>query len=372
MPDRTEIASILDSVLEYSVSPEVRKTAAPNGTRDAAIDAAVGLSGEEAQACYAKSLVQHKRIEPATVAGEKRRIIAREKVLEYFEPLAGGLDAVGGLDNVKTWLKARSAAYTPAARAYGLPAPKGIFVFGISGCGKTMIGKAAAANWGCPLLRLDMGALRSKFVGESEANLRKAFKTIEALGRCVILVDEIEKAMQGATSGSSDGGVSADALGAFLSWMQDRTCEAFVIATANEVEALPPELLRKGRFDEMFFVDLPNEQERAEIITASLRAFGRSGDAKYLPGVVDATTGFTGSEIAALVPDALFAAFADGGREVEAADLLSAAKTVTPLSVTAAEKIDRLRKWGATRGRRASTAVVTAPKAPGPARRLDI
>lgn len=357
LPDRDEIAAILDAAIE-GLPDEMKKTAAPNGSRDAAIDAAVGLSGEEAAACYARSLVQLRRIDPAAVSKEKRRVIARERVLEWYDPIPGGLDAVGGLQNLKAWLAARSKAYSPKARAYGLPAPKGALLVGIPGCGKSLTAKAIATAWGVPLLRLDLGALKSKFVGESESNIRKAYKVIEAIGRCVVWLDEIEKALQGATSGSADGGVSSDALGSILSWMQERQGEAFVIATANDVEGLPPELLRKGRFDEVWWVDLPTFLERADILKASLTAHKR-GDAIQNTGLLElakATDGFTGSELAALVPDALFTAFGDGAREITTGDLVEAAKTVVPLSKTAAEKIARLRTWANGRARPATKA----------------
>jgi AAA+ superfamily predicted ATPase len=371
LPDRDEIAALLDAAIE-ALPDNLKADAAPNGTRDAAIDAAVGLSGEEAQACYARSLVQLRKIDPATVAKEKKRVVARERVLEWFDPLPGGLDAVGGLDQLKAWLLARASAYSPKARAYGLPAPKGAMLVGISGCGKSLTAKAVATAWGVPLLRLDLGALKSKFVGESEQNLRKAFKVIEALGRCVVWIDEIEKAMQGATSGSADGGVSADALGAVLNWMQERTSEAFVIATANNIESLPPELLRKGRWDEIFWVDLPNRTERGEIVKATLRTFKRDKVEIDFGSVVDATQGFTGSEIAAIVPDALFAAFNDGERELTTDDLLAAAKSVVPLSRTASEKIEKLREWASGRARPATTPTKEAASEALSARRLDL
>jgi hypothetical protein len=354
LPDREEIAAILDAAVD-GLPEELRVKAAPNGTRDSAIDAAIGLSGEEAQACYARSLVQHRRIDPATVAKEKKRIIARERVLEWYDPIPGGLDAVGGLDCLKEWLVSRKLAYSPAARAYGLPAPRGALLVGVPGCGKSLTAKAIATAWGVPLLRLDLGSLKSKFVGESEGNLRKALRVIEAIGRCVVWLDEIEKALAGATQGAADGGVSSDALGSILSWMQERSGEAFVIATANDATSLPPELLRKGRFDEIWSIDLPNRVERVEIAAAALRQHGRDPQRIDLPRIGDECEGFTGSEIAALVPDALYAAFADGEREIETRDLLKAAGTIVPLSKTAAEKIARLREWAAARARPATT-----------------
>jgi len=372
MPDRAEIAAILDATMEpYRNSDKVEPL---NGNRESAIDAAVGLSGEEAAACYAKSVVQLLRIDPAAVAQEKKRVIARERVLEWFDPLPGGLDAVGGLEYLKEWLVARKTAYSPEARAYGLPAPRGVFLAGVSGCGKSLTAKAISTAWGVPLLRVDLGALKSKFVGESEANLRKAFRVIEAIGRCVVWFDEIEKALGGATQGAADGGVSSDALGALLTWMQERKGDSFLFATANEIKDLPPEFLRKGRWDELFFVDLPNRDERFEIIGAALRANGRPStvlNEEEFSDVADATDGFTGAEIAALVPDALYLSFADGAREIKGVDLLKAAKTVVPLSQTASEKIKALREWAKDRARPATAKAALTIKA-GDARVLDV
>ncbi len=375
LPDREEIAAILDAALD-SLPEELKESAAPNGQRDAAIDAAVGLSAEEAQACFARSLVQLRRIDPAIIASEKRRIIARERVLEWFDPLPGGLDAVGGLENLKAWLISRGSAYTPAARAYGLPAPKGALLVGVPGCGKSLTAKAIATAWNVPLLRLDLGALKGKFVGESEGNLRRAFRTIEAIGRCVVWLDEIEKAFDGATSGAADGGVSSDQLGAILAWMQERAGEAFVIATANDVAKLPPELMRKGRFDDVWFIDLPTLDERLAVLIAALKAHRRDyrtfDNSVAVQPLLDATSGFTGSEVAELVPDALFAAFSDGAREINMNDLLDSARNVSPLAKTAAEKITALRQWAQGRARPATRADTSAQQPRSQVRRLDI
>lgn len=358
LPDRAEIADLLGSALD-ALPDDIREAASPtNGTLEASIDAAVGLTSAEAASCYAKSLVSQRKIDPTTVAAEKKRVIARERVLEWVEPLAGGLDAVGGLEELKDWLIARRAAFGPRARAYGLPAPKGTLLVGVPGCGKSLTAKAIATAWAMPLLRLDMGALKSKWVGESEANIRKALQVAETVAPCVLWLDEIEKSLAGATQGAADGGVSSDALGTVLSWMQDRAGSVFVVACANDVSALPPELLRKGRFDELFFVDLPTDEERTAILLAALRSYGR--EPIEVRTVVQHTPGFTGAELAALIPEALFAAFADGERPIEAADLVVAAKATVPLSKTAAEKIDTLRRWAQGRARPASRQAVTA------------
>lgn len=367
IPDRSEIATILDDVLK-ALPPELAATAAPNGTRDAAIDAAVGLTAEEAANCYARSLVSVRKIDPAMVAGEKKRVIAREKVLTWHDPDPRGLDAVGGLDQLKKWLGQRKQAFSPKATAYGLPAPKGAMLVGISGCGKSLVAKCIASAWGMPLLRLDMGALKSKWVGDSEANIRRALSVAEAVSPCVLWIDEIEKAMGGSTGPQGDGGVAADALGAVLSWMQERIGSVFVVATANDVRSLPPELLRKGRFDEIFWVDLPTTAERSEIVASALRAHGRT-ETVDLASIAEATASYTGAELAAIVPDAMFTAFADGERALTTGDLLDAAATVVPLAKTAATRIDELRAWAKGRARPASSPEATGE---GGSRRLDI
>lgn len=358
LPDRAEIAALLQTATE-NLPPEIKATVT-DAVREAAIDAAVGLTEEEAGACYRKSLVVSRSIEPATVAAEKRRVISRERVLEWYEPLPGGLDSVGGLDVLKGWLTVRRSAFSAAARAYGLPSPKGCVLVGVPGCGKSLVAKAIATAWGMPLLKLDMGALKGKFVGESEANIRKALKTAEAVAPCILWPDEIEKALAGATQGAADGGVSADALGALLQWMQERAGSVFMVATSNDVSALPPELLRKGRFDEIFFVDLPTQSERVEILRAALRSHGRGALALDCAAVAAACKDYTGAEISALVPEALFVAFNDGAREITAADLIATAGRTVPLSRTAAEKIAKLREWAATRAVRASNPETTA------------
>jgi len=355
LPDRAEVARILDDVMAALPEGIKEDAAMTTTTRDRAIDSAVGLAAEEIANCYARSLVTSRKIDPVLVASEKRRVIAREKVLTWHDPDPRGLDAVGGLDVLKGWLAARRKAFTPAARAFGLPAPKGAMLVGVPGCGKSLTAKAIAAAWQMPLLRLDMGALRSKYVGDSEANIRKALKVAEAVSPCILWIDEIEKALAGAGGPAGDGGVAADALGTVLSWMQEREGSVFVIATANDVRGLPPELLRKGRFDEMFWIDLPTHGERAAIMKSALAQHGRTTEGIDVDAVAMFMDGFTGAEIAACVPDALFAAFAEDSRALTTADLKTAAATVVPLAKTAQEKIGALREWAKGRARPAST-----------------
>lgn len=378
MPDRVEIGAILDtcvSALNPGATPDdatpdqnrahvrareifdaVSTSLQANGRREAAIDAAVGLSAEEAASCYSKSLVLSRSIDPKGVATEKKRVIARERVLEWHEPDPRGLDAIGGLDQLKTWLATRKVALSQKARAFGIPAPKGLMLVGVPGCGKSLTAKAIATAWGVPLLRLDLGALRSKWVGESEANIRKALSVAENVAPCVLWLDEIEKALAGSSGGRNDGGIASDTLGAILNWMQEHTATVFVVATSNDVSALPPELLRKGRFDEIFFVDLPTHDERTAILSAALRSHRQDPARIDVRAVAADCADFTGAELAALVPDALLQAFADGERAITVDDLRAVAKTVVPLAKTAADKINRVREWAEGRARRASSA----------------
>jgi ATPase family associated with various cellular activities (AAA)/AAA+ lid domain len=364
LPDREEIAGILD--LAVGAMPEaMREEALPD--RELAIDAALGLTSDEAASCYAKSLVQFRKVDPVAVGKEKKGVISRERVLEWIDPIPGGLDVIGGLENMKEWLLEQKLAFSPEAKAYGLPAPKGILIVGVPGTGKSLTAKAVPIAFECPLLKLDLGALKSKWVGSSEENIRKALKVIGALGRSVVWIDEIEKALAGATQGAADGGVSADALGVLLNWMQEQTGGAFVVATANKVEDLPPELLRAGRFDVVWWVDLPNEEERVAILKASLK--GKPAKNIDLKAVAAATEGYSGAEIASVVPAAMFLAFKDGARPIGTADLLAKAKLVVPLSKTAPEKIAKLREWAVGKARPASKPVEASN---GSGRMLDL
>ncbi len=372
LPDRAEIGEILDQVVS-SLDEKLQSEALPvNGQREAAIDAAVGLSAEEAMNSYARSLVIEHRIDPGIVAAEKKQIIAKSGVLTWYDPDPRGLDSIGGLDVLKEWLVDRQEDLTPKARDYGMPAPKGVFLIGPPGTGKSQCAKSIAAAWGLPLLRLDPGGLKSKYVGDSEQNARKAFEKAETVAPCVLWVDEIDKALAGASGPQGDGGVSSDFLGVFLSWMQERAGAVFVVATANDVSALPSALLRKGRFDEMFFVDLPTSIERRAVLAVALRKYGRDPDVilkdKRTAEIVAATDGFTGAEIDALVPDALHRSFKEDARDLTAADLLAAALTVVPLSKTA-DDIEALRDWAKSRTRPASTPEASAGKS---ARSLEL
>lgn len=355
IPDREEVRRQVEDV---SVSARNLRGALPITPElvESTTDAAVGLTADEISNCLARSLTEKKGFDPALVSREKKRVIAREKILTWVEPDPRGLDAVGGLEVMKQWLVRRRKAFTPAARARGLKEPRGLFLTGVPGSGKSLTAKCVASAWGMPLLRLDLGAMKSKYVGESEQNIRKALQTAEAVAPAILWVDEIEKSISGGTGQQGDGGVSADANATLLTWMQERKAPVFVVATANDIRDLPPEFLRKGRFDEVFWVDLPTTAERLDVLRKSLAENGVAEAGLDLDVVVGASDQFTGAEVAYLVPDAMFDAFDDGDRPIATKDLLRAAENTAPIAKVAAEKIDSLRKWGATNAKRASLA----------------
>ena len=357
LPDRSDIEKIFDSLpIEKSGLP------LPSAEiREAAVDAALGLSAAEMQNCFNRSLVTLKRICPSLIAKEKKQVIAREKVLTWMEPNPGGMDSIGGLEVLKDWLKTRRSGFSPAAREYGLKAPKGILLAGVPGGGKSLTGKSLSADWGMPLLKLDLGGQKSKYVGDSEANIRKALQIAEAVAPCILFIDEIEKAIGG---GGEDGGVSKDQLGTLLSWMQDKEGSVFVIATANDVRSLPPELLRKGRFDQLFWVDLPTAREREQILLTTLKQEKRENGIN-LSLLTERTKGWVGAEIASIVPEAMFSAFNDGCRQITTDDLLRACKTVVPLSVTMGKKLGEIREFMADKAVNASLPETTKTETAG-------
>jgi len=330
---------------------------------DALIQAALGLTLAEAESAFAKAIATDGRLsreDVSLVMDEKRQVIRKSGLLEYFAA-DQGLAQVGGLEQLKTWLARRATAFSEAARRFGLPEPKGLLLLGVQGCGKSLTAKAVAGQWRLPLLRLDMGRIFSGLVGSSEENLRRAIRVAESVAPVVLWVDEIEKGLSGSqSSGQVDGGVSARVFGALLTWLQEKTAPVFVVATANRIDALPPELLRKGRFDEIFFIDLPSPAERREILSIHVQKRRRDPSAYDLAALAAATEGFSGAELEAALVSALYDAFAEGG-ELEQRHLARAVAETLPLSVTMREDIAQLRTWAATRTRPAS-----GPPAPPP------
>lgn len=368
IPDREEISTILRQAEKIGEGiPEIAANLAllVNGAREAAIEAAIGLSAEKAANSFARSLVQKKTIDSDLVRREKKRAISAMKGVEWYDPDPRGLDAIGGLDLLKGWVCTAGLAYSAKARAYGLPTPKGVLLVGVPGCGKSLTAKCIATAWGRILLRLDLGAVKGKYVGDSENAIRAVLDLAERL-QAVLWIDELEKSTAGMSGAQGDGGVSSDQLGALLTAMQER--EIFIVATVNDPTALPPELIR--RFDRTFTVDLPTTTERGEILRAALGAHGRGALSVDVAEIARATATFTGAEIAALVPAAMFQAFGEGGREITSADLVNAASVTVPLAKTSADKIAKLRAWA--EGGRAYPASRPEQVVGGPARMLDL
>ncbi|MBM4394567.1 MAG: AAA family ATPase [Deltaproteobacteria bacterium] len=323
------------------------------------VEAALGLTANEIRAVLAKSLVRRHDFDIETILGEKKHIIRKSGILEFFETDAQWSD-VGGLEVLKDWLKKRVLAFSPSARAFGLPIPKGIMMIGIPGCGKSLTAKAVSGLWQMPLLRLDVGKVFSSLVGSSEENFRRAIKTAEAVAPSILWLDEIEKGFSGArSSGDSDAGTTARVFASFITWLQEKQSQVFVIATANDVSMLPPELLRKGRFDEIFFVDLPSAKERGDIFKIQVAKLNRRSDHQRDPeafdveAIISRTQGFSGAEIEQAVISALYDAF-DVKEDLTTERLARSASEMIPLSYTMKEKIDQMREWASSRARTAS------------------
>lgn len=354
LPSMSELDRVLSAELEKS-----RTTITTEG-REKLLKAALGLTRDEVEKVFRKSRVMAGQLtenEVSIVLSEKKQLIRRNGILDYIEE-DETIDSVGGLEELKHWLKQRSNAFTERAREYGLPQPKGMLILGVPGCGKSLIAKTTARLWGLPLLRLDMGRVYDgSMVGRSEANLRGALRTAESISPAVLFIDEIDKAFAGsAGSADSDGGTSSRIFGSFLTWMQEKTSPVFVIATANRVERLPSEFLRKGRFDEIFFVDLPNEEERKDIFKIHLgkrRSDTERFDFDQLSKVCD---GFSGAEIEQGLISAMYEAFAQG-REFTQLDIIAAIRATMPLSKTMSEQVTALRDWARQRARPAASSV---------------
>jgi len=356
LPDVTKLGAVLDGILKSA------KLKAPHDAiREAALQAALGLTTTEAENAFALSVVETNGIDHRIVAREKAHTLKRNGLVEVVEATTS-LDDIGGLGLLKEWLERRSGAFGASAKAYGLPAPKGLLIVGIPGTGKSLTAKATAGAFGLPLLRLDMGCVFGGIVGQSEANLRSVIQTAEAIAPCVLWIDEIEKGFSGSkSSGSTDGGTSSRVFGSFLSWMQEKTKPVFVVATANDVTKLPPEFLRKGRFDEMFFVDLPDSLERTQIWDIVIKRHGRPPTNYDTVVLARACSQFTGAEIEAAFIDALHEAYADG-REPKATDILEAMTRCVPLAQLMDGEIATLRHWAKGRAREAASHASTGPR----------
>ena len=355
LPNLTELNQVLTQQLEKA---KVRRMTTE--VREKLLKAALGLTRDEAEKVYRKAYVKAGQLtedEVDIVLSEKKQLIRRNGILDYIEE-DETIKSIGGLEELKRWLIQRSNAFTERAREYGLPQPKGMLILGVPGCGKSLIAKTTSRLWGLPLLRLDMGRVYDgSMVGRSEANLRNALKTAESISPAILFIDELDKAFAGGTgSADSDGGTSSRIFGSFLTWMQEKTSPVFVMATANRVERLPGEFLRKGRFDEIFFVDLPTAEERQEIFKIHL-CKRRSDITRFdLEQLAKVSDGFSGAEIEQALIAAMYEAFAQE-REFTQLDIIAAIKSTLPLSRTMTEQVTALRDWARQRARPAAASV---------------
>lgn len=354
LPTESEIKSLLNELIS-GLNPENVKLTEDEKTLLSR--SALGLTMQEAENAFCRAIVNLKGLDInalSIIHEEKNQVVKKTGVLEFVKSDLD-INDIGGLENLKKWLIRRNNSWSEKAKQYNLPAPKGVLITGIPGCGKSLTAKAMSAIWGLPLLKLDMGKIFGGIVGSSEENMRKAIATAEAIAPSILWVDEIEKGFSGLKSGG-DSGTSARVFGTFLTWMQEKTAPVFVISTANDISSLPPELLRKGRFDEIFFVDLPTAKEREKIFSVHLNKRIKSSDINHEIEVsesvcnelANASVGYVGAEIEQIVIAAMYEAFyADRGLRKE--DVLKAIKETVPLSSTQREQILSLREWAKER-----------------------
>ena len=339
-PDYEEIKEILEGFVRI---PNIRVNLTELG-RDRLIRSALGLTANQAQRVFAKAIVRKGSLDEQDIdliTREKKEIIRESGALEFF-PATETLDHVGGLDVLKGWLKEREKAFSQEAQEYGLRPPKGLLLIGIPGTGKSLTAKVIAGLWHQPLLRLDMGAIFASFVGQSEENIRKALRLAETVSPCILWIDEVEK---GLADSGGDSGTSARVFGTLLSWMEEKEKPVFVVATANDIFRIPPEFSRAGRFDAIFFLDLPTCKERKEIFAVHLLKRRPVIDTFDLELLARESEGYVGAEIEQAIESAMIRAFNDGQREFTTEDILISLKHIVPLSRSQEENIKALRVW---------------------------
>ena len=347
LPDQSELINLIKKIATNTDS---------NLNEDDLIElasASSGLSEVRVKQVAAKALTKRGKISKEDIKDileEKKQVIARSEILEFFEGNSNQND-IGGLKVLKVWLKQRYQAFSKEAREYGLPIPKGVLLVGPQGTGKSLTAKSISKTWSMPLLRLDVGRLFSSLVGSSEARTRETILRAEAMSPCILWIDEIDKGFGG--DARSDGGTSQRVLASLLTWMAEKESAVFVIATANAIDKLPAELLRKGRFDEIFFLDLPNSDERLSILDLHLKKRRPSYNFP-LSTIIDRTNGYSGAELEQAVIEGMHFSFSEK-RELMEKDLIKAVSELVPLSRTAKEQIDLLKEWSSTgRARSAS------------------
>src|SRR6266566_7736478 len=356
LPSREDLSALLDRIIAEVGQFKQVKIDLDDAGRERLLQAALGLTLGEAENVFARIIVKAERLsgeDVNEVLAEKQQIIRKSGLLEYYAT-SESFANVGGLAALKEWLNKRAAAFTDQARAFGLPAPRGILMLGVQGCGKSLCAKAVSNQWQLPLLRFDMGRMFGSLVGSSEENVRRAIAVAESVAPAILRVDEIDKAFAGAQgSGATDGGTTARVFGTFLTWLSEKTAPVFVVATANDISQLPPELLRKGRLDEIFFVDLPGRDERTEIFRIHLAKRGRDPRQFGLEALAACSDRFSGAEIEQAVISALYDAFY-ARRELTTPHILEALRETVPLAKTMDEQITRFRNWAVGRARQAS------------------
>jgi SpoVK/Ycf46/Vps4 family AAA+-type ATPase len=352
LPDRDRLREIIRvTYTRLSATLTLKLQLDSNGV-DAMAGNLRGLTEEAAERAVSQAIVGRLALSPdcvTDVVEAKKALLKRSEMLEFVDA-ADSMSSVGGLDNLKRWLAQRQGAWDEGAVKFGLEPPKGVIILGVQGCGKSLCARAVAGEWKLPLVKFNTAAVYDKFIGETEKRIQKVFRVAEGLAPCVLWIDELEKVFAGSgpDSASADAGVSSRLLASFLSWMQERKPAVFVAATCNNVTVLPPELIRKGRFDELFFVDLPNATERKQIFSIQLTRRKRNPSDFNLDQISAAAKGFSGAEIESAVQTALYAAFARK-QELSNDDLLTALSSTVPLSVTRAEEIAELRDWAKNR-----------------------
>jgi ATP-dependent 26S proteasome regulatory subunit len=346
MPNDDEITEIVRKTLaRLSKQSKITNELSTDESR-AVIQNMRGLSRRQVAQVAHELVADDRKLTKADIARviqSKRRLLQGVGVLEFVDSPTT-LDDVGGLERLKKWLRQRERIFDTDASKFGLTPPRGVLLLGVQGAGKSLAAKSIATAWRRPLMRLEAGRLYDRYVGESERRLRDAFTQAEAMAPVVLWIDEIEKAFASAAAQSTDGGLSQRMFGALLTWMQDRTAPVFLVATANNIEALPPELLRKGRFDEIFFIDLPNDAARRQILTVHLTKRDQMTAAIDLPAVSSAADGLSGAEIEQAIIAALTTCFAENSA-LTTERLIEAITASPPLSITMAERIAELRAW---------------------------
>ena len=355
LPGADELKRIVKQAVQTCERDGPVKVELPPADLDRLVERLRGFTAFEAERAVTRAILEDRSLgvrDIETIVEIKKELLKKDGVLEYIAP-EENLAEVGGFANLKAWLEKRKKAFGPEAKQFGIEPPRGMLLLGVQGCGKSLVARAVAKEWALPLLKLEAARLYDKYVGETEKNLERALKTAEQMAPCVLMIDELEKGLSYNPGGDADAGLSKRIFGRLLTWLNDRKAPVFVVATSNNISELPPELTRKGRFDEIFFVDLPNAAERAQIFTVHLRKRKRNPALFDLNALAEASSGFTGAEIEQAVVAALYTAFSKG-MEVTSAIIAAELSATKPLSVTRAEDVTALRQWAHDRAVMAS------------------